>query len=153
LSEPRCPRRRISRDTQAHKLAEIVDAKSADPGVNATIPIPIDADHLNICKPSGRNSVIYLSITPTVTAMLCEWPSPSDGTERLLHFVRGQRHLAQTDPACIRYRVGKSGGRGALGGFAGAQKRETPSPRKFLTRGMSTPSCLCWHPAKVPSNC
>jgi hypothetical protein len=57
--------------------------------------------------------------------MLCEWPSPSDGTERLLHFVRGQRHLAQTDPACIRYRVGKSGGRGALGGFAGAQKRET----------------------------
>ena len=55
---------------KARKLAEIVDAKSADPGVNATMPIPIDADHLNICKPSGRNSVIYLSIRRKLKKLL-----------------------------------------------------------------------------------
>jgi hypothetical protein len=55
---------------KAHKLAIVVDAKSADPGVNASMPIPIDADHLNICKPSSRNSVIYLSIRRKLTSLL-----------------------------------------------------------------------------------
>jgi hypothetical protein len=47
---------------RTYKLAVIVYEKSADPGVNASMPIPIEADHLNICKPSDRSSVVYLSI-------------------------------------------------------------------------------------------
>ena len=47
---------------KAYKLVKVVDSQSADPGVNASMPIPIDADHLNICKPKDRDSVIYLSI-------------------------------------------------------------------------------------------
>ncbi|WSH68002.1 ABC-three component system protein (plasmid) [Rhizobium ruizarguesonis] len=40
----------------------VVDERSADPGVNGAMPIPIDADHINICKPSSRNDLIYTSI-------------------------------------------------------------------------------------------
>jgi hypothetical protein len=55
---------------KAHKLTTIVDAKSADPGVNAAAPIPIDADHISICKPSGRHNVIYLSIRRKLSDLL-----------------------------------------------------------------------------------
>lgn len=44
------------------KALLIVDERSADPGVNGAMPIPIDADHIDICKPSDRNSLIYTSI-------------------------------------------------------------------------------------------
>lgn len=47
---------------KAFKLTVVVDAKSADPGVNGSMPIPVDADHLTICKPSDRSDVIYLSV-------------------------------------------------------------------------------------------
>jgi protein SERAC1 len=47
---------------KTYKLASIVDARSADPGVNGCIPLPVDADHVNICKPEHRHSPIYLSI-------------------------------------------------------------------------------------------
>jgi hypothetical protein len=60
---------------KAHKLATIVDAQSADPGVNASIPIPIDADHLNICKPSNRNSVIYISVRRKLNILLPNAPA------------------------------------------------------------------------------
>jgi hypothetical protein len=55
---------------KAHKLVAVVDARSADPGVNASIPIPIDADHLNICKPKDRDGVIYLSIRRRLKSLL-----------------------------------------------------------------------------------
>lgn len=55
---------------RTHKLAIVVDARSADPGINGCTPIPIDADHLNICKPSGRDSVIYLSIRRKLVDLL-----------------------------------------------------------------------------------
>ncbi|MGY6708700.1 MAG: ABC-three component system protein [Rhizobiaceae bacterium] len=40
----------------------IVDERSADPGVNGAMPIPVDADHISICKPSDRKNLIYTSI-------------------------------------------------------------------------------------------
>lgn len=48
----------------------IVDAKSADPGVNASMPIPVDADHINICKPNNRDSFIYLSVKRKLKGLL-----------------------------------------------------------------------------------
>jgi hypothetical protein len=44
------------------KFSIIVDKESADPGVNDTMPIPMDASHTNICSPENRNSPIYVSI-------------------------------------------------------------------------------------------
>lgn len=44
------------------KIALVVDPKSADPGVNAVMPVAIDADHLSICKPVDRFDIVYASI-------------------------------------------------------------------------------------------
>ncbi len=54
------------------KIALIVEANSADPGVNASLPIPVDADHINICKPLDRHSVIYRSVFSRLKAKLLE---------------------------------------------------------------------------------
>ena len=47
---------------KTHKAAIIVDRHSADPGVAGAPPIPVDADHVAICKPTSRNDVVYLGI-------------------------------------------------------------------------------------------
>ncbi|MCZ8547815.1 alpha/beta hydrolase [Mesorhizobium qingshengii] len=52
------------------KIALVVDAKSADPGVGASMPIPVDGDHLNICKPESRDSFVYLSIKRRIAGIL-----------------------------------------------------------------------------------
>ncbi len=44
------------------KTVMIVDAQSADPGVAGTMAIPIDADHVTICKPSSRESPVYCGV-------------------------------------------------------------------------------------------
>lgn len=40
---------------------QIVSQKSADPGVAGTLSVPVDSDHLKICKPEDRGATIYLS--------------------------------------------------------------------------------------------
>lgn len=44
------------------KMAEVVDRHSADPGVANTQPVAVDKDHINICKPSDREDVVYLGV-------------------------------------------------------------------------------------------
>jgi HAD superfamily phosphoserine phosphatase-like hydrolase len=40
----------------------VVNATSADPGIPGVIPIPIDADHIGICKPRLKSGTLYASI-------------------------------------------------------------------------------------------
>jgi pimeloyl-ACP methyl ester carboxylesterase len=37
----------------------VVDDRSADPGIPGVIPIPLDEDHLSICKPASRENLLY----------------------------------------------------------------------------------------------
>ena len=37
----------------------VVDDRSADPGLPGVVLIPLDEDHLSICKPSSRESLLY----------------------------------------------------------------------------------------------
>lgn len=37
----------------------VVNASSADPGLANVTPVPIDADHVSICKPTGPTDVVY----------------------------------------------------------------------------------------------
>jgi pimeloyl-ACP methyl ester carboxylesterase len=96
---------------KAHKLATIVEAKSADPGVNAAAPIPIDADHISICRPSGRHNVIYLSIRRKLSDLL---PNVSPDQHGPLAFdednfesesARSQRPAAENDGSWSGARV------------------------------------------------
>lgn len=40
-------------------LCVIVDANSSDPGMNSIHPVPIEADHMSICKPNSTDDLIY----------------------------------------------------------------------------------------------
>ena len=50
--------------------AIVVDAASADPGVAGTFTIPVDADHITICKPLSRKSVVYLGVLAHIRSVL-----------------------------------------------------------------------------------
>jgi predicted alpha/beta hydrolase family esterase len=40
----------------------VVDETSADPGIPGVIPIPMDDNHVTICKPASRESLIYVRV-------------------------------------------------------------------------------------------
>ncbi|AMV36225.1 esterase/lipase family protein [Planctomyces sp. SH-PL62] len=37
----------------------VVNETSADPGIAGVIPVPMDDDHVTICKPAGKDSLLY----------------------------------------------------------------------------------------------
>jgi pimeloyl-ACP methyl ester carboxylesterase len=51
----------------------IVDADSSDPGIPDLIPIPMDEDHISICKPSSRESTLYLLVRKLVIEVANSW--------------------------------------------------------------------------------
>ncbi|MBS0171295.1 MAG: TIR domain-containing protein [Nitrospira sp.] len=55
-------------ETQDTKGVRVVDETSADPGHGH--PIPIDADHLSICKPSSRESQVFKAVRQFVQECL-----------------------------------------------------------------------------------
>ena len=42
--------------------ALVVSDTSADPGIPGVIPIPVDSDHAQICKPSSKSQMIYVRV-------------------------------------------------------------------------------------------
>ena len=40
----------------------IVPRASADPGISKVEPVPVDKNHINICKPPDKNDTVYLGI-------------------------------------------------------------------------------------------
>ena len=40
----------------------VVDESSADPGLRGVVPIPMDDDHVTICKPASRESLVYVRV-------------------------------------------------------------------------------------------
>jgi hypothetical protein len=46
-------------ETRPFRGVLVVNASSADPGLENVTPVPVDADHVSICKPSGPTDVVY----------------------------------------------------------------------------------------------
>lgn len=46
-------------ETKPTKGVQVVEAGSADPGLPRAIPVAVDADHIQICKPSSRDHMVY----------------------------------------------------------------------------------------------
>jgi hypothetical protein len=46
-------------ETHPTKGVWVVDAASANPGLPGIRPIPVDSNHVDICKPANRSSVVY----------------------------------------------------------------------------------------------
>jgi hypothetical protein len=63
-------------ETKPTKGIHIVDATSADPGITGLVPIPIDADHITICKPGSKENEVFVH----VVRYFRNWFSPDDST-------------------------------------------------------------------------
>jgi protein SERAC1 len=69
----------------------VVSEESADPGVSGgTRPIPLDADHISICKPQSRQSLVYVSLVRHITAVLKSC-TLSCGSEAFAAYDYGQK--------------------------------------------------------------
>ncbi len=44
------------------KMGVVVSREAADPGVSKSNPVPVDKDHINICKPRNREDIVYLGV-------------------------------------------------------------------------------------------
>ncbi|MDS4042594.1 MAG: hypothetical protein RKP20_15645 [Candidatus Competibacter sp.] len=40
----------------------VVNETTADPGIVGVVPVPVDEDHVSICKPASKDSLIYRSV-------------------------------------------------------------------------------------------
>lgn len=69
-----------TRDTKV--AGRVVSAASSDPGVPFFTPVPVDADHLAICKLRDRDTDVYHRIFDFVQERLAE-PSVPDSLRRL----------------------------------------------------------------------
>ncbi len=49
-------------ETQPTKGVTVVDAASANPGLRSAEVVPIDADHISICKPTNRDATLYKKV-------------------------------------------------------------------------------------------
>ncbi|WP_410662119.1 hypothetical protein [Amycolatopsis sp. lyj-84] len=58
----------------------IVDAGSADPGLAGADPIPIDADHSTICKPTSRTTLVYGQVQRFLTSIRDTIPTADPDT-------------------------------------------------------------------------
>lgn len=55
----------------------VVDSSSSDPGISGVTPIPIDADHINICKPEDTDSTAYTRTKSFIQDCLRKIQSPN----------------------------------------------------------------------------
>jgi len=60
-------------------VALVVSRESADPGCTKTRPIPVDADHITICKPDTKDATVYLSLCRHLRNVHKECSVISDG--------------------------------------------------------------------------
>jgi pimeloyl-ACP methyl ester carboxylesterase len=49
-------------ETKSTNGVMVVEAMSADPGLPGIRPIPVDSDHIGICKPTSRDTTFYRTI-------------------------------------------------------------------------------------------
>jgi len=59
-------------ETQSTHGVGVVNETSADLGLPGVVPVPIDADHLSICKPRSRKDLVYRSVERTIKQLVAE---------------------------------------------------------------------------------
>lgn len=87
LSSKRGIETQVFYETRKTKVApllsvQVVSRASADPGIPGIERIPVDADHLTICKPESKDALVYKAVRGFIEGCLlpmppCEMPRPS----------------------------------------------------------------------------
>lgn len=57
-------------ETYPTRRVQVVDQASANPGLPGVRPIPVDADHISICKPTDRDSLVYGQVRRFIADLL-----------------------------------------------------------------------------------
>lgn len=66
-------------ETRLTRRVRVVDEASANPGLPRVRPIPVDADHVGICKPEDRDALVYGQVKRFVLGLL---PGHGNGQSR-----------------------------------------------------------------------
>jgi hypothetical protein len=69
---------RVFFETQPTRGVHVVDAGSANPGLPGHRPIPVDANHIDICKPNDRSDVVYGQVARFIASLRY---APADSRE------------------------------------------------------------------------
>lgn len=67
-------------ETRPTSGLRIVDESSSNPGIAHVRPIPVDADHVSICKPASRREVVYGQVRRFISDL--KRPARPSGPER-----------------------------------------------------------------------
>ena len=88
---------------------QIVSQKSADPGVAGTVAVPVDADHLTICKPGNRDATIYLSTKRHLEKLAGQCaispPPPQTGDDTQFQFAQDDYIAATPDRRTLQQKL------------------------------------------------
>jgi hypothetical protein len=68
-------------ETKPTKGLTVVDASSANPGIEGCVPVAFDGNHLEICKPSSQLSPLYTGCCHFIKSNLSGYYSIGDGDE------------------------------------------------------------------------
>ena len=61
----------------------LVSRDSADPGISNVEPVPIDKNHINICKPADKSDTVYLGIKRRIQKVVKSADRSTSGSENL----------------------------------------------------------------------
>lgn len=75
-------------------IAAVVTRESADPGTAGTQPIPVDKDHINICKPNDKDDLIYSGVKRHIQKLLKELSSKLPNGESIF---MGADYISKSD--------------------------------------------------------
>ena len=59
----------------------VVSRDSADPGISNVEPVPVDKDHINICKPLDKTDIVYLGIKRHIQRVVKSVDKSDSGNE------------------------------------------------------------------------
>jgi hypothetical protein len=85
-------------ETHQTRGVRVVDEASSNPGLPGVRPIPVDSDHIDICKPAGRGSVVYGQVKRFIAGI----QSPAAGYPRILAEDRESLRLQSVSGAVPR---------------------------------------------------
>ncbi|GAB3430200.1 NACHT domain-containing protein [Actinophytocola sediminis] len=120
----------------------VVDETSANPGLAGVTPIAVDANHIDICKPADRSSLVYGQVKRFVSKMIAaldrpgtwrELPDLPPDVRSLMHAqVRAAQELPYRLPGARRPSLATVYVRQDLGSGPEEPQAEQPAPTPIL---------------------
>lgn len=91
----------LKENFKTHGLS-VVDDGSADPGITGVIPVAVDADHIDICKPTSADAVQFLALRRIIANVInerrsCFGAEINSTLEKLQHSLSSGEHLETQD--------------------------------------------------------